>query len=331
MNTNTNLVHYPYPKIGQFRNVVKTVQLRAAYAGDDIDGEPVYDSTLSKPTIEFTGTVKLHGTNAAIVLDRIQDIIYFQSRENIITPLKDNAGCATYLASIEHNLELLFSDIPGDVVVVYGEWAGQSIQKGVGISQLPKAFYIFDIKVDGKWLDEETVGCYNFERHRIYNIYNFPTYKVTIDFNHPELSQNTLVELTDKIEKECPVAKALGIDNGVGEGIVWRGGGHMMKVKGEEHSASKVKTLASVDIEKVQGILDFVQQTVTESRCQQMLDKLKEGGREVDQKDTGDFLKLVREDILAEELDTLVGNGLEVKDLNGPLSKAARNWFMQNI
>jgi hypothetical protein len=68
----------------------------------------------------------------------------------------------------------------------------------------------------------------------------------------PQLVQNTLSELTMAVEEECPVAKAFGFS---GVGIVWsvnvNGTIHRFKVKGELHSSSKVKTLASVDVEKL--------------------------------------------------------------------------------
>lgn len=330
INTNQELHHYSYPKIGQFRNVIKTVQLQAAFKGLDEQGEPIYDGSVPKPKLTFTGTVKLHGTNAAIVLDRVNDLIYFQSRENVITPLKDNAGCATYLSSIQGELEMMFSDIPGNLVIIYGEWAGGNIQKGVALNQIEKSFFIFDIRVDGHYGSPESISKYSWDEKKIYNIHSFPTWELEIDFNYPELSQNKLIDLTMEVEKECPVGKAFGV-NGIGEGIVWSCGEHKFKVKGEEHSVSKVKVLAAVDIEKVQGIKDFVEQTVTDNRCRQGLEKLTEAGKPLDNTSIGDFIKWVREDILKEELDTIVGNGLEVKDINGVLSKKAKDWFMQNV
>ena len=71
----------------------------------------------------------------------------------------------------------------------------------------------------------------------IYFINRFPTFEVEIDFNRPELIQNTLVDLTIQVENECPVAKVFGFDNTVGEGIVWYNHEHGLrfKVKGELH------------------------------------------------------------------------------------------------
>jgi hypothetical protein len=177
-------------------------------------------------------------------------------------------------------------DLNDNTISIYGEFAGGNIQKGVGITNLPKSFFIFGVKVspfpiEGEdkprtayWVDYTDLG--NSEV-RIYNIDDFPTYSLEIDFNYPELVQNKLSELTLAVEEECPVAKAFGF-SGVGEGIVWsceyKGVVHRFKVKGERHSSSKVKTLASVDVEKINSIKEFVDYAVTESRFSQGIEKV---------------------------------------------------------
>ena len=56
--------HSSFPKIGQYRQVVKEVKLRTTYIGKDENGNPIYDNTKAAPKIKFKGTVKLHGTNS---------------------------------------------------------------------------------------------------------------------------------------------------------------------------------------------------------------------------------------------------------------------------
>ena len=59
------------------------------------------------PTLTFTGTVKVHGTNAAIV--RLKDgTIYAQSRSRIITPTSDNAGFAAFVHLNQDKIEQMF-------------------------------------------------------------------------------------------------------------------------------------------------------------------------------------------------------------------------------
>lgn len=50
-----------YPSIEQWRNVVSKVSQRTAYVGKDENGNPIYDGTRKKPTIQFVKTVKIHG------------------------------------------------------------------------------------------------------------------------------------------------------------------------------------------------------------------------------------------------------------------------------
>ena len=57
-----------YPSIELFKSLIRKVKDRANYRGKDENGNPIYvDSVL--PVITFTGTVKIHGTNAGIRFD----------------------------------------------------------------------------------------------------------------------------------------------------------------------------------------------------------------------------------------------------------------------
>lgn len=121
----------------------------------------------------------------------------------------------------------------------------------------------------------------------------------------------------------------------VGEGIVWqpvdpeyRSGEFLFKVKGELHSASKVKTLAAVDVERVNGIKELVDNLVTEQRLNQGIEYLKEQHLQVDNKNMGPFLKWVAGDVFKEEMDTITENGFEQKDLGKEISNKARVWFL---
>lgn len=120
----------------------------------------------------------------------------------------------------------------------------------------------------------------------------------------------------------------------IGEGLVWvcvtegwRQSRYWFKTKGEKHQSSKGKTLVSVDIERVNGIKELVDNLVTESRLNQGLEQLRMDGLNVEKRNVGTFLKWVVGDIIKEELDTIMGNGFEPKELNGPISNLARRWF----
>jgi hypothetical protein len=147
----------------------------------------------------------------------------------------------------------------------------------------------------------------------------------------PQLIQNKLGEITEAVEKECPVAKAFGF-SGVGEGVVWsveyKGINYRFKVKGEKHSVSKVKTLAAVDTEKLNSIAEFVGYAVTENRFNQAIEKVFGDRTKMDIKQMGDLIKWMVNDILKEELDTMSANGLEPKDVNKYISAKTREMFL---
>ena len=322
-----------YPSIGQFRNVIRAVKSRHDFKGKTEDGESLYYHDSPYPTLSFTGTVKVHGTNAGIV--KYKDPsgftdIEFQSRERVLSLESDNAGFA--LAMSGKNLDFLFEGIDfKEYIAVYGEWCGGNIQKGVAVCQLPKMFIIFGCMVDGVWKDKEHLRFDN--EQGIYNIHQFPRYDVKIDFNQPEAIQNTLIDLTLAVEERCPVGYYFGVDD-IGEGIVFTCDSDptlKFKSKGEKHSSSKVKVLNNVDTEELNSINEFVEYSVTENRLKQGLETMRANGLEVSQKTTGDFLRWVVNDILKEERDTIVKNQINIKKANGLISSKARNWYFSNI
>jgi CxxC motif-containing protein len=144
-------------------------------------------------------------------------------------------------------------------------------------------------------------------------------------------------ELCLAVENECPVGKHFGV-SGIGEGLVfkpidpaWNSSKFWFKVKGSKHSVSKVKTLAAIDVEKVQNIPDFIEKTVTENRLKQGVEVLQRNGvGAIEHKHIGDFIRWVYNDVIKEEKDTLLASGLEEKDLGGPVAKKAKEWLFKN-
>lgn len=216
----------------------------------------------------------------------------------------------------------------------------------------PKSFFVFGIRVSTDaastdWIDPEKVQEY-LKDHSVPNmhsIFDFQTWEIDIDFNNPEMVQNTLIELTEAVEKDCPIArKLLGDDFDkelIGEGIVWVGvqtpdlginlNGAMFKSKGSKHQNSKVKVLVPVDTEKVNNINEFVEYALTENRLKQGLDKLREMGLDADVKNTSEFIRWCVSDSIKENLDTLLESGLTTKDVSGKLANVARQYFMTNL
>lgn len=319
-----------FPSIEQFRNIVKVIRESHDYKGKNEEGSPIYNHTEPYPVIQFQGTVKLHGTNAAIV--KYKDRVEFQSRERVLSLQQDNSNFM--LSMSNKNLDTLFGRMArefNDYIAIYGEWCGKGIQKGVAISELDRMFVVFAVKVDDIWV---TPNYFYDNEQGIYNIHQFETYHIKIDFNNPELAQNKLSELTLKVEEECPVGSHFGV-KGVGEGIVWtanyNGNYYQFKVKGEKHSSTKVKTLASVDIDEVSNLNEFVSVVLTESRLNQGISFLKENNHSIDQTSTGTYLKWVVGDVFKEESDLIVKNQISTKKVGGSLSNKAREWYFNYI
>jgi hypothetical protein len=344
-----------FPSVDQFRNAIRNVKHNATFAGRDENGDPKFDGSRPIPTLKYRGTVKLHGTNAGIVFDiESRKVESYQSRERELTLTADNAGFMLYMQQADVNIELeaFFEHILDvvergadiemlDKIVLFGEWCGGNIQKGVAITGLPKMFVYFGIKVVTKaeggnfWLNIENYSNWQFPERHIYNILTFGKWELDIDFNHPELAQNKMIEITEAVEAECPAGKHFG-ESGIGEGVVWQpivagwyGSDFWFKVKGEKHSVSKVKTLAAVDVEAVASLQKFVDDTVTEARLEQGLQNLiNEQQKPFEMSSLGDFIRWVFNDIVKEESDTIVASQLDPKKLGGPVANKARPWYI---
>lgn len=340
--------HISFPSIEQFKNVIADINRSYNFVGLDENGDAIYDPSRPKPVLTFKGTIKLHGTNFGVSYNELEGM-WAQSRENIITPEKDNAGSAFFVEtnrgafqnlfyhiSLKHNL-----DMKENTITIYGEWAGKGIQKSVAISNIDKSMFIFGVKItphpkseDDKpvayWVDSSDLRC---PEARIYNIEDYKTYSVEIDFNMPQLAQNKIIEMTLEVEEECPVGKAFG-HVGIGEGVVFshmtpEGKVYRFKSKGTKHSNSKVKTLKEVDDVKLNNIIKVANQVCTASRLEQMLTQscnILNGGT-IERKYLGDYIRLVINDIIKEESDVIAEAGLEPKDINSKVSEIARQFF----
>lgn len=330
-----------YHKIKQFKDIVRDIQFKSNFQGLDEEGQPIYQET-KKPVLTFTATTKLHGTNAGVCYTPEKGVVA-QKRSSLL-PKDSLAGHFGFNQFVlvekkdffEETIEQLFRKYcsKGEQITIYGEWAGNGIQKSVGISELPKGFYIFDCKIYNKetdtqrWLD---ISDWKFNTDKVFNINEFPTWSLDIDFNIPAMSQNNLIKITEEIEKECPVSKQLGIEEGVGEGAVWtcfyKEDKFIFKVKGEKHSVSKVKKLASVDPEVVTSIQNFVEYACTPNRIEQGIQEV----NAQEKKDMPDLLRWVANDIISEETDTLVANHLEWKQVARECSNRIRQYYFTKL
>lgn len=341
-----------YPSTDQLNTLVYNVNKTYNFIGLDKNGDAIHDHTLPKPKLTFKGTVKIHGMNAGISYN--DNGMWVQSRKNIITVLSDNARYAFFVETKKDFLISIFDEIKkkytidtkNQTITIYSEWCGSGIQKGVGINNIEKSMFIFGIKISPLIINELSDSSYwvdssgfSSNENRIYNILDFKTYEIEIDFNQPQLAQNKIIELTIEVEDECPVAKSFGFPNTIGEGIVFsylneKGQRQVFKSKGEKHAgASKVKVLKPVDDVKINKVIDVVNQITPIWRLDQMITETFNtlNGGVIEMKGIGTYIKAVMNDIVKEELVTLAENDLAPKDVGKYVSEVAKKYFFQRF
>ncbi|BAU40117.1 RnlB RNA ligase 2 [Ralstonia phage RSP15] len=334
-----------FPSIEQYKNVIRRVKDRAQYIGKDEEGKARFDKNLKAPKLKVRGYIKLHGSNAAIAYHVHEPEYIFQSREQVLDMGNTLNG---FYIDMKQNIAFVDAafaavrEVYGEEdesLILYGEWCGGSIQKGVALSQLTKRFVVFAIKKDDVWQDLEKIKYHNaFKNQIIQNIADFIQYELEIDFENPELSQNRLVEITNSVEKECPYGFSHGV-SGIGEGVVWRvveegynSSDYWFKVKGEKHSVTKNKTLAPVDEEKVKNVIEAVEKFATVNRIEQGITVLTDQGQDMTQSSNlGNLIKWVQNDIVKEEEGALIASGLSLKDIGSGVAKKVRTHFLQKV
>ena len=142
-----------------------------------------------------------------------------------------------------------------------------------------------------------------------------------------------------KLEKMSIVGAAFGKDSNIGEGVVGTyldpdGKLRMFKVKGEDHTSTSPRLLTPVDEEKENAIISLANSVCTASRLEQMWQEVFGIGNEKctpEMKHLGQFIKLINQDVLDEELQTLIEKGITPKECRPKISRIARNWFKDQL
>lgn len=290
------------------------------------------------PTLDFTGTVKIHGTNAGMRIESSEsNAVIPQGKDREVSFEQDNAGFAAYCMTlppkIVQELYKAFNPSGIGVLTIFGEWAGEGVQHGVGVANLPKHFVIFSVHVDDQYVPVNP--DYNNHDYRIYNIYEIPTYSIKINFAEPGDIEEQLSKITLEVEANCPWATYRGVD-GIGEGVVWHltddpcDTTYIFKVKGPKHSVRKSNTqkLATINVEKVSSINECVDIILTENRMQQMIDV---HNIEIIPQNFITFLKAVSFDCIKEESAVLYENNLLWKDIYPIVTQRCKEWYFKHF
>lgn len=319
----------------------------------------------------YIGTVKLHGTNITVVYtlsDRATP--QFQSRNLIITPTKDNVGATSFLSKaplrpLIDEIMRIYGQEDFTEVLIAGEWAGEGIQKGTALCSLPRFFAIFNIRIDGHWVDLRKYTTVHSLEHRIYNIMNFTTYSIDIDFRAD--TKAVIVEmdnLTKAVAKKCPVSAelkdelkddlsdlmaALDVSGSkkkkpaplsTGEGIVWTlvpeppfdTTLYNFKTKSELFltSSSAPKEPRVDRSEELARAKDFADFALAERRYEQGEEYLQELGKDPkDTKNLGEFIRWVANDVIKEEGWRMEEMGTNEQDVRKVVVDRARAWYLR--
>lgn len=341
--------HVKWASIDNFHNLRKGLTL-----------VPELSNYLASP-VTYRAKVKLHGTCAGIQFNP-DGTITATSRDSVLTPTKDNAGFARWVEEREHAFR---DNVPLDdaTLVLFGEWCGPKIQKGVAINQVEKkVFAVFAarrITAEGSdFIDEPEVlttlvqgvpGCYVLPWYNDGELF-------TVDWAE---TSEALQPVLDRINahvlsvEECDpwVFSQFGI-RGVGEGLVFyplpkgsmirrfvegesehgsyeRFSNLCFKAKGEKHQVVAHTKPAQADASKAEGVTAFAQMVLPPARLEQGAMAVGDGVTlAFDLKKTGAFLAWISTDVTKECQAELTASGLNPKEAMAAVTAYARQWYL---
>ena len=314
------------------------------------------------PVVTYHAKIKLHGTNAGVQITPEGEVAA-QKRSQIIYPKNDNAGFATWVAK---NLEY-FSQLKSDRnLTIFGEWCGSNIQKGVAVAQIGrKVLAVFAIQYGGVGtqpkleIRPEKIRDI-LPKHDDIFVLPYHGEAITLDFGDShqlKAASANINKMVEEVEAVDPWVKDTFGIAGVGEGLVMypetndlvnREGYTelMFKAKGEKHRVVKSKKAVQIDPEVARNIEEFVNLFVTEARLQQAVNEvhptLRSNGdvlqsvteacdKGLDIRKMGQFLKWISLDIQKESSAELTASNLTWKEVNKPISNAARQWYVELV
>jgi tRNA-binding EMAP/Myf-like protein len=302
------------------------------------------------PIVTYKAKIKLHGTNAAIQIHP-DGKIFAQSRTSIITPENDNAGFAKW---VYDNTDFFKKLIKNEIVTVFGEWCGSSIQQGTAINKIGKRILaVFAIQCGNsddvaKYYTEPTTIAEWLQIDNQNDIHVLPWYgeEIVLDFTNAEQLRSaaeSLNEIVAKVEACDPWVKSIFDIEGIGEGIVLypvkKDGTNVImrsdyadlffKAKGEQHKVVKQKAAVQIDPEIAASVNEFVDMFVTPARLEQALNTACNG--QYEPKFTGVFIKWMVADIQKESGAELEASKLDWAKVSKPIAEAARKWYQEKI
>lgn len=298
--------------------------------------------------VQYTATVKLHGTNAGVYVDKTGAYVP-QSRRRSLTIEQDNFGFAAFAlrSKVREHITAHAHDIMGCLeignVTLFGEWVGPGIQQNVGINKIPqREFVLFgagttkdgefellscrpEVIASGSVYPELRVRCICEIEPLFFELY-------ANDHAHNARVHAALLKRVEAIDARCPWAAMHGID-GHGEGLVctplWITDPELrFKLKGTSHVATGApKRQRKAD--QSAAVYEFVGRVITGARLEQGARELAglNGEQPPTMRQTGDFLAWIRRDVAEEHAQDLADLGLEFAQVRGALDRAAVDFW----
>lgn len=293
------------------------------------------------PVVEYRAKVKLHGSNCGVQVTAAG--IVAQSRTSLLSPEADYKGFAAWV----RRHEAYFQALPAGVVV-FGEWCGPGVEKGMAISAASsKLFAVFAAQLGGRIAyepDELRALLPEAGAPGELHVLPWEGEAIRIDYGSRPALDAAAAELNGRVaevEREDPwVRRTLGI-SGLGEGLVFYPVGVdgapppcdpeelaqlMFKAKGEKHRTAGTKTAAAVDAAVVASVDELVTLMVTEARLAQGVSEV--GGR--DPRLTGKFLEWIAADVRKESVAELEASGLTFAQVEKAVRARARAWYLSD-
>lgn len=305
-------------------------------------------------SISIRGTVKLHGANSSVVVERDGSYTVC-SRDRAIgvcdpDPLNMNI---MYSKIGQETIQRVASQLIGDAdkVVLYGELIGRGVQHNVAVSEIERCVVLFQatrVYEDGT-MEDVDIESLVIDDSDYFNIYDFGVFEGT--FTDFEELQTFVSACTNDVDRKCPVGCFMAPSSKVksGEGVVWKiklqyedgtETTHTVKSKGTSHKRASGVQIAKRDNElndiQNKALDNFIQITMNNDRLEQGFDYLKSiGATEFTIAYIGDYIKWVKDDIAKEHQDDvrdiLIENLVAYSHATKQINELARKYYYLKI
>lgn len=292
--------------------------------------QPEMQGILLQP--EVVCTEKIHGTNARV--GWVDGVLRIGGRNQEHTNDLQGDSVMGFVRWVrESDLATRFASIfQGHNVILYGEWFGSGIQKGIYYGK-EKQFRVFDVRLDGRYQDWDaivvTASSLGLQ---------------TVPLLYRGVPKMSLFE--GLLDLQSTVAKELGVEteNNLHEGIVikptkmvineYTGQWLIAKYKParwSERKSDKLREAKPIPIESHA----FVEEFVTDTRLEHVLDHLRDDGVAIDDiKATPFVIKEMSIDIHREgqaEREKLEAAGIEWKSISKLISSRTSVMFREYL